>query len=56
MKLIKAKEDLFAGKGRLVIRKSGTEPLIRVMGEHEDENILKDTVYEIVEKIKGMNC
>ena len=55
MKLIKAKEDLFAGKGRLVIRKSGTEPLIRVMGEHEDENILKDTVYEIVDKIKGMN-
>jgi phosphoglucosamine mutase len=56
MKLIKEKEDLFSGKGRLVIRKSGTEPLIRVMGEHEDENILKDTVYEIVEKIKGMNC
>ena len=55
MKLIKAKEDLFAGKGRLVIRKSGTEPLIRVMGEHEDENILKDTVYEIVDTIKGMN-
>ena len=55
MKLIKAKEDLFAGKGRLVIRKSGTEPLIRVMGEHEDENLLKDTVYEIVDKIKGMN-
>ena len=55
MKLIKAKEDLFAGKGRLVIRKSGTEPLIRVMGEHEDENILKDTVYEIIDKIKGMN-
>lgn len=56
MKLIKEKEDLFSGKGRLVIRKSGTEPVIRVMGEHEDENILKDTVYEIVEKIKGMNC
>ena len=55
MKLIKAKEDLFAGKGRLMIRKSGTEPLIRVMGEHEDENLLKDTVYEIVDKIKSMN-
>ncbi|MGY9009938.1 MAG: phosphoglucosamine mutase [Rhodobacterales bacterium] len=55
MKLIKAKEDLFAGKGRLVIRKSGTEPLIRVMGEHEDENLLKETVYEIVDTIKGMN-
>ena len=55
MKLIKAKEDLLAGKGRLVIRKSGTEPLIRVMGEHEDENLLKDTVYEIVDTIKGMN-
>ena len=55
MKLIKVKEDLFAGKGRLVIRKSGTEPLIRVMGEHEDENLLKETVYEIVDTIKGMN-
>jgi len=55
IKLIKAKEDLFKGKGRLLVRKSGTEPLIRVMGEHEDQNILQDTVDEIVNEIKRTN-
>ena len=33
---IKAGEDAFGSIGRLLIRKSGTEPLLRVMGECED--------------------
>ncbi|MFC4668251.1 phosphoglucosamine mutase [Seohaeicola nanhaiensis] len=41
-------EAALAGKGRLLIRKSGTEPLIRVMAECEDEAILTRTVDEIV--------
>ena len=36
------------GKGRILIRKSGTEPLIRVMAECEDEALLADVVDEIV--------
>ncbi|MGZ8361674.1 MAG: phosphoglucosamine mutase, partial [Allosphingosinicella sp.] len=32
-------EARLAGRGRLVIRKSGTEPLIRVMAEGEDEGL-----------------
>ncbi len=37
-----------AGSGRLVIRASGTEPLIRVMGEADDADLLRDVVAEIV--------
>ncbi len=32
------------GRGRLVIRKSGTEPLIRVMAEGDDEALVSDVV------------
>lgn len=34
--------------GRLVIRPSGTEPLIRVMAEGEDETLVRSVVDRIV--------
>ena len=37
-------EAALSGKGRLLIRKSGTEPLIRVMAEAEDEDLLNAVV------------
>jgi phosphoglucosamine mutase len=40
------------GRGRLLIRKSGTEPLIRVMAECEDEVLLAEVVDGIVEAVK----
>ncbi|WP_373353307.1 phosphoglucosamine mutase [Pseudoroseicyclus sp. CXY001] len=40
------------GSGRLVIRKSGTEPLIRVMAEAEDESLLADVVGDIVAAVE----
>jgi phosphoglucosamine mutase len=46
-------EGLLAGKGRLLIRKSGTEPLIRVMAECEDEGLLVQVVDGIVEAVKA---
>ncbi len=46
-KAIKAGEDRLGKKGRLVIRKSGTEPLIRVMGEGEDAALINEVVDEI---------
>ena len=50
---IKDGEASFGDTGRLLIRKSGTEPLIRVMGECEDEALLKQVVGDIVGAVKG---
>jgi phosphoglucosamine mutase len=41
-------EARIGNKGRLVIRKSGTEPLIRVMAEGEDERLVRQVVGEVV--------
>ena len=40
------------GTGRILVRESGTEPLIRVMVEAENEDICKHYVDEIVQLIK----
>ncbi|MFZ7090102.1 phosphoglucosamine mutase [Primorskyibacter sp. 2E233] len=45
-------EGQLTGKGRLLIRKSGTEPLIRVMAECEDEALLTQVVDGIVAEVK----
>ncbi len=39
--------------GRLLIRKSGTEPLVRVMGECEDLGLLRRVVDDIVAAVKA---
>ncbi|MDQ2091687.1 phosphoglucosamine mutase [Marimonas arenosa] len=41
------------GKGRLLIRKSGTEPLIRVMAECEDEGLLTAAVDQVVAAVEA---
>lgn len=41
------------GSGRLLIRKSGTEPLIRVMAECEDEALLSEVVNGIVAAVEA---
>ena len=50
---IAASEAELAGRGRLLIRKSGTEPLIRVMAECEDEAVLKAAVARVVEAVQA---
>ena len=40
-------ESKLGKSGRLVIRASGTEPLIRIMAEGDDETIIRDVVDEI---------
>jgi phosphoglucosamine mutase len=50
---IKEGEALLRGKGRLLIRKSGTEPLIRVMAECEDDQLLGQVVNAIVAEVEA---
>ncbi len=45
-------EARLAGSGRVLIRKSGTEPLIRVMAEAENETILREVVDGIVAAVE----
>lgn len=45
-------EAQLGANGRLLIRKSGTEPLIRVMGEGEDETLVADVVDHIVAAVE----
>lgn len=50
--VIKKAEATLNGTGRLVIRKSGTEPLIRVMAEGDDAKLVQRLVTEIIDAIK----
>ena len=40
-------EAQLKGHGRLLIRKSGTEPLIRVMAEAEEESLMTTVVDQV---------
>ena len=51
--VIETQEKRLVGKGRLLIRPSGTEPLIRVMAECENETLLRDVVNTIVAAVRG---
>ncbi len=44
-------EKLIAGKGRVLLRPSGTEPVIRVMSEAETEELCREYVTRIVNKV-----
>lgn len=42
------------GRGRLVIRKSGTEPLIRVMAEGDDAQLVASVVNDICQAVRAV--
>ena len=46
-------EATMGEKGRLVVRKSGTEPLIRVMAEALEEPMMKEALAEVVEAVQA---
>ena len=45
-------ERLLAGRGRLVLRRSGTEPLVRVMVEAEDSALVELAVSQMCESLE----
>ncbi len=49
---IKSKEAEIAGSGRVLVRKSGTENLIRVMVEGKDQKQIEQIADEIIAKVK----
>ncbi len=53
-KAIAAMETKLAGQGRLLIRKSGTEPLIRVMAECTEPALLEQVVDEVVGAVEAV--
>ena len=52
IKFIEEKEKEIHGLGRILVRASGTENLIRVMVEATDEGILNKILNELVDKVK----
>ena len=48
---IKVANNLIKGQGRILVRKSGTEPKIRIMGESKNKTLLKRCIKTIVKKL-----
>src|SRR5690606_877193 len=46
-------ESRLNGSGRLVVRASGTEPLIRIMAEGDDERLVRQVVKDIAAAVKA---
>jgi phosphoglucosamine mutase len=44
---IEAAGQRLGGRGRLLVRSSGTEPLVRVMVEADDEDLLEGVLSEV---------
>ena len=51
-KAIKIADNLMKGQGRMLVRKSGTEPKIRIMGESENKILIQKCIDIIKKKIK----
>jgi phosphoglucosamine mutase len=49
---IEAANAKLGASGRILVRKSGTEPLIRVMAEGDDENLVRAVVRQIASAIE----
>jgi phosphoglucosamine mutase len=50
---VAAAERRLAGTGRVLLRASGTEPVIRVMAEGEDEALVTEIVGSLCETIQA---
>jgi phosphoglucosamine mutase len=52
---IRKSEELLGKAGRILVRKSGTEPLIRVMAEGDDAALVKQVVDEMCGIVEGLD-
>ena len=55
MRKIEKLEKEFSGNGRVLIRPSGTEPLVRVMIEGKDKEVIREKAQKIADLIEK-NC
>jgi phosphoglucosamine mutase len=53
LKIVQEVERRFAGRGRIVLRASGTEPVIRVMVEGDDADLVKQGAREIAAVVEA---
>lgn len=53
IKAVKQAEEEFAGRGRILLRPSGTEPVVRVMAEGEDESLVNALVDRLVDVVSA---
>lgn len=53
VKATKAAEEALGNNGRILIRESGTEPVIRVMVEAETDALCEKYVYQVVDVLKA---
>ena len=53
-KAIEELEAKFAGEGRVLIRPSGTEPLVRVMIEGKDQKVIDEEARKLADLIMGV--
>ncbi|HLH93763.1 MAG TPA: phosphoglucosamine mutase [Xanthobacteraceae bacterium] len=53
---IEEAEQRLNGHGRLIVRSSGTEPVIRVMGEGEDRGLVEEVVDGIVDALSHVTA
>jgi phosphoglucosamine mutase len=49
---VRAVEEKLGNKGRVLLRASGTEPLIRVMVEGEDAGLVNNYAQQLAEDVK----
>jgi phosphoglucosamine mutase len=53
---VKATEDKLAGTGRVLLRPSGTEPVVRVMVEGENKGQVKELAQELAQIVEKVLC